>query len=199
MLRAIVVDDEELSAKWLKNVIAGMDEIEVCHTFMNPHDAYEYAKKNPIDLAFLDISMPGMNGMTLSDLLQELDDSIDVVFVTAYEEYAVRAFELSALDYLLKPVTVERLSKTLDKIRRRRKYGETEPSKASINMAEPLTTREKEILHALAVGLSNGEIAARFGIAEATVKTHVFRIYGKLQVKRRGQAISKARQMNLID
>src|SRR4051812_37338698 len=109
MLRAIIVDDEELSVRRLKRILSEYGEIDICHTFLNPLQAYEYVKVNTIDLAFLDISMPEMDGMQLSSLLRELNASIEVVFVTAYDEYAVQAFEMSAMDYLLKPVTAPRL------------------------------------------------------------------------------------------
>jgi two-component system LytT family response regulator len=199
MLRAIIVDDEELSVKWLKNILLECGEIEIGQTFLNPLDAYEYVNANPIHIAFLDISMPEINGMRLSGLLHDLDASIDVVFITAYDDYAVRAFELSALDYLMKPVTAERLSKTLDKLRKKHRTAAAVSLKKGVQSFEPLTSREEEILHALTDGLSNGEIALRFSITEATVKSHVFRIYGKLGVKRRGQAIAKARELKIIE
>lgn len=241
MLRTIIVDDEELSVKWLKNVLTECGEVEISHTFMKPLDAFEYVKANPIDVAFLDISMPEINGMRLSGLLNELDASIDVVFVTAYDDYAVRAFELSALDYLMKPVTAERLSITLDKIRKKYRseaggiWKETDRrelvsrrlrfieggvekqiapgdpggsydikrtdalSPTAGASVEPLTNREAEMLKALANGFSNKEIADRFGITESTVKSHVFRLYGKLGVKRRSQAIAMAMELKLIE
>jgi two-component system, LytTR family, response regulator len=224
MLRALIVDDEELAVERIKMILNEIAEIEIGHTFLNPWEAYEYAKMNPIDIAFLDISMPEINGMRLSSLLLHLNPSIDVVFVTGYDNYAVQAFEMSALDYLLKPVTAQRMSKTLDKIRRRHRSEANEPSmevfrrdphkavssdsddssdKTLQPIANPhvetLTKREAEILYVLFEGLSNKEIAVRFGITEATVKSHVFRLYGKLRVKRRSQAIAKARELKLIE
>lgn len=128
MLRAIIVDDEELSVKRLKRILSQSGEIEVYETFQDPTVAYEFVKTNPVDVAFLDISMPETNGMKLSSLLHELDESIDVVFVTGYDEYALQAFELSAVDYLLKPVTAQRLSKTLDKIKKMNRRATAEPT-----------------------------------------------------------------------
>ncbi len=118
MLRAIVVDDEELSVKRLKRILTESGEVESCVTFLDPREAYDFVKTNPIELAFLDISMPEINGTKLSSLLHDLDGSIEVVFVTGYDEYALQAFDMGALDYLLKPVTAERLSKTMDKVRK---------------------------------------------------------------------------------
>lgn len=118
----MIVDDEELSVQRLSRLLSESGEVSECYTFLTPMDAYEFARTNSrsIDIAFLDISMPDMDGMELSGLLQDLDRAIEIVFVTSYDEYAVRAFELSALDYLLKPATAERLGKTLDKIQAKR-------------------------------------------------------------------------------
>ncbi|PWV88467.1 response regulator receiver and SARP domain protein [Paenibacillus cellulosilyticus] len=116
MLTAMIVDDEELSVKRLTRLLLESGEFSVCHSFLNPSEAYEFAKANRIDVAFLDISMPAIDGMTLSGKLRELDDSIQLVFATGYGDYAVQAFDINALDYLLKPVTTERLNKTLSRI-----------------------------------------------------------------------------------
>lgn len=116
MLTALIVDDEELSVKRLKRLLLESGEFGVCHAFLNPFEAYEFAKSNAIDIAFLDISMPQLDGMTLSGKLRELDGSIQLVFATGYGDYAVQAFDISALDYLMKPVTAERLRQTLGKI-----------------------------------------------------------------------------------
>ncbi|QJD84622.1 response regulator [Cohnella herbarum] len=116
MLRAIIVDDEELSVKRLKRILSNTGDVEICGTFFDPREAYQFVAANPIDVAFLDISMPEMNGMKLSRALLDLHASIDIVFVTGYDNYAVQAFDLSALDYLMKPVTAERLAQTLNKL-----------------------------------------------------------------------------------
>ncbi|WP_080834947.1 response regulator [Cohnella massiliensis] len=116
MLTAMIVDDEELSVKRLKRLLHESGEFGACHAFLNPAEAYEFAKTNPIDIAFLDIAMPKLDGMTLSGKLRELDDSIKLVFATGYGDYAVKAFDINALDYLMKPVTAERLDLTLGKI-----------------------------------------------------------------------------------
>lgn len=116
MLRAMIVDDEEVSVRRLKRMLAESGRIITCHSFLNPVEAYSFVENNPIDVAFLDISMPEIDGMSLSRLIKNKDASIRIVFVTGYDEYAVQAFEVSALDYLLKPVTAKRLAQTLDKL-----------------------------------------------------------------------------------
>lgn len=119
MLSVIIVDDEKLAIKRLKRILLDSGAIGECSVFSNPREAYEFAKEQRIDVAFLDISMPEINGMRLSQLLAELDDSIDIVFVTGYDNYAVQAFDMSALDYILKPITAERVAKTLHKLKKR--------------------------------------------------------------------------------
>lgn len=119
MLTAMIVDDEALSVQRLHRLLAANSEIGTCHAFLNPREAYSFARENRIDVAFLDISMPEVDGMTLSSLLHALDESMHLVFVTGYSEYAVQAFDAHAVDYLLKPVTTARLSRTLDRIVRR--------------------------------------------------------------------------------
>lgn len=116
MLRAIIVDDEPLSVNRLKRLLEESGKIDICGTFLHPLDAIDYVRDSPIDIAFLDIFMPDMNGILLSGMLHKQDEAIGVVFVTGYDDYAIDAFEMSAIDYLLKPVTAQRLAITLSKL-----------------------------------------------------------------------------------
>ncbi|RJE89615.1 response regulator [Paenibacillus sp. 1011MAR3C5] len=119
MLRAIIVDDEPLSVKRLNRILSESGTVDVNGTFLSPLDACEFAGEHPLDIAFLDISMPEIDGMSLSEKLRELHPAMHIVFVTGYDEYAVQAFELNALDYVMKPVTAERVARTLDRIQSR--------------------------------------------------------------------------------
>ncbi|MFD1138004.1 response regulator [Paenibacillus urinalis] len=118
MLQAVIVDDEELSINRLKRLLIDNEEIEISRTYLNSKDALQYIEANHVDIVFLDISMPELNGMELSKYLKHHHESIEVIFVTGYDDYAVQAFEINALDYLLKPVTAQRVEVTLNKIRR---------------------------------------------------------------------------------
>ncbi|OXM82576.1 response regulator transcription factor [Paenibacillus rigui] len=208
MLQAMIVDDEELSVKLLRELLSESDDIDICHTFLNPWNAYEYVKENPIDVAFLDISMPEMNGMKLSGLLHELDASIHVVFITAYDDYAVQAFDMSALDYLMKPVTPQRMGKTLDKIRKRLRSDTGGPSLKLSSLAtkeegysskENLTGQEKRIVQLVAGGFSNKEIAIHLNIGAGTVKFHMKNVYQKLGVSNRVQVLQRAMELKILD
>ncbi|REK77656.1 response regulator [Paenibacillus paeoniae] len=131
MLRAIIVDDEPLSVKRLNRILTESGAVDVCRTFLSPLEAYDFAKENPLDIVFLDISMPEIDGMSLSARLRTHDQDIQIVFVTGYDEYAVQAFDLNALDYLMKPVTAERIARTLDRVRSR-------PSVPGVMISDPL-------------------------------------------------------------
>jgi two-component system, LytTR family, response regulator len=206
MLRAIIVDDEELSVNRLKRILSESSEIEICHTFLNPLEAFEFVKVNPIHIAFLDISMPEIDGMRLSSLILDLDASIDVVFVTAYDDFAVQAFDMSALDYLMKPVTAQRMSKTLDKIIRKHRSAAVEPSMEiplktlaeELFRKEILTEKETKVLRLIAEGLSNKEIALLLYITRETVKFHIKNVYKKLGVNSRVQALQRAKELRIL-
>jgi len=117
MLRIMIVDDEELAAMRLRRIVAEYGEPSEVVLFLDSQEAHEYAKTHAVDVAFLDISMPDINGMQLSKLLTDVNESIKIVFVTGYDAYAVHAFELNAVDYIMKPVTAERLNVTMKRIR----------------------------------------------------------------------------------
>lgn len=112
-MKALIVDDERLARKELTSLLAEFDQVEVVGEAVNVDDAYEKIKELQPDLLFLDIQMPGKTGF---DLLQMLDDVPQVIFTTAYDEYAIKAFEVNALDYLLKPVQPERLRESMNKL-----------------------------------------------------------------------------------
>lgn len=112
-MKAIIIDDERLARQELKNLLSAHKEIEVIAECNNAQSAKEkIAELNP-DVIFLDIQMPGKSGL---ELIEEVSALPDVVFVTAYDEYAIKAFEVNAYDYLLKPVQPERLAETIKKL-----------------------------------------------------------------------------------
>ncbi|MCW3070687.1 MAG: DNA-binding response regulator [Bacteroidetes bacterium] len=112
-MKALLIDDERLARQELKSLLAPYPEIQVVGEANNAETAIESIKNLKPDVIFLDIQMPGKNGF---ELLEEISGLPEVVFVTAYDEYAIRAFEVNALDYLLKPVQPNRLAETVKKI-----------------------------------------------------------------------------------
>lgn len=112
-MKTIIIDDERLARKELMSLLKEFAQVEIVEECSNADQALESIQKHKPDLIFLDINMPEKTGF---DLLQELDVAPKVVFVTAYDEYALKAFEVNALDYLLKPVDPTRLEETMKKI-----------------------------------------------------------------------------------
>ena len=112
-MKAIIIDDERLARQELKNLLAAYPEIEIVGEAANAAQAKEMIEKLSPDTLFLDIQMPGKNGF---ELLEEISGVPEVVFVTAFDEYAIRAFEVNALDYLLKPIQPSRLAETVKKL-----------------------------------------------------------------------------------
>jgi two-component system LytT family response regulator len=112
--KSIIVDDEELAREDLKALLKDFNEIEIIGESETVEETKALIKKLDPDLIFLDIQMPGKSGF---DLLEEMQINAKIIFVTAYDEYAIRAFEVNAKDYLLKPVIKERLSLAIDRLK----------------------------------------------------------------------------------
>lgn len=112
-MKALIIDDERLARKELISLLSDHHTIDVVGEAVNADDAYEKIKELQPDLLFLDIQMPGKTGF---DLLEMLEDVPQVIFTTAYDEYAIKAFEVNALDYLLKPVQSDRLQESINKL-----------------------------------------------------------------------------------
>jgi two-component system, LytTR family, response regulator len=121
MMRAFVLDDEPLAVKRLCRMLAETGRVAVAGTSTDPVDALAALARNPpgvlFDVLFLDIQMPGMNGF---EMLAKLDSQPIVIFTTAYDQYALQAFQVNSIDYLLKPVEAPQLLRALDKIERLR-------------------------------------------------------------------------------
>lgn len=112
MLKAIALDDEPLALEVLQSFCNQMEEISLEKTFTKSEDAFKYLKKYPVDLLFLDINMPSISGI---DFYKKLPHKTMVIFTTAYSEYAVEGFNLSATDYILKPFTFSRFQQAVEK------------------------------------------------------------------------------------
>ncbi|MEN7546394.1 LytTR family transcriptional regulator DNA-binding domain-containing protein [Rapidithrix thailandica] len=125
ILRAIVIDDERLARLELKSLLKKYDDIEVVEEAGNVDEAYEKIIKHQPDLLFLDIQMPEKTGF---DLLEMLPSAPNVVFTTAYDDFALKAFEINALDYLLKPIEPRRLEEAIKKVRKKVESKEAAPT-----------------------------------------------------------------------
>jgi len=112
-LRTLIIDDERLAREELKSLLKQYDEIDIIGEAKNGEEGILLIKDVKPDLIFLDISMPGMTGF---EMLKHLEEIPKVIFVTAYDEFALKAFEINALDYILKPVDPIRLKESVKKI-----------------------------------------------------------------------------------
>jgi two-component system, LytTR family, response regulator len=115
MLRAFVVDDEPLAVKRLTSLLADTGRVAIAGSATDPEDALSALRTTPVDVLFLDIQMPGLTGF---ELLARVNADLLVVFTTAYDRYALEAFAVNSVDYLLKPIEPERLHRALDKLER---------------------------------------------------------------------------------
>jgi two-component system LytT family response regulator len=114
-LRVYLVDDEPLAVERLERLIGELPEVAIVGSTTDPEAALQFLTRETVDALFLDIQMPGMNGF---ELLSRLADQPPVIFTTAYDEYALKAFEVNSIDYLLKPVDPEQLQRALRKLER---------------------------------------------------------------------------------
>lgn len=146
-LRVLIVDDETLARSRLRTLLGDCtaQAIQITGEAANASQAVEQLRRTPVDLVLLDIHMPGADGLTLAQTLRTLPQPPAVVFITAHAEHAVQAFELEALDYLTKPVRLERLQQALQKVERQhRNNGSTaapEPQEALLIQERGRTER----------------------------------------------------------
>ncbi|WP_426482299.1 LytR/AlgR family response regulator transcription factor [Chryseobacterium sp. R2ACT005] len=115
MINCIIVDDEPLAMSLLENHISKIDDLKLVGKAQNAMQAYKTLQNQTVDLMFLDIQMPHLNGI---DFLKSLSQKPNTIFTTAYRDFAIEGFELEAVDYLLKPITFERFFKSVERILR---------------------------------------------------------------------------------
>ncbi len=127
-IKAIIADDEEQLRIYLRSKLSGLwPELDICGEAENGLKALEVVEANRPDIAFLDINMPGLSGL---EVAKNITSNCRVVFITAYDQYAIEAFENEAIDYLLKPVTDDRLAKTVQRLQKQ--IADASPSPADI-------------------------------------------------------------------
>ena len=145
-LKTLIVDDESLARRGLIHRLKAIDDVEVVGEAQNGREALKLIAEKKPDLVFLDIQMPGISGF---EVIQQLDAETMplILFLTAYDEYAVRAFEVNALDYILKPIDEERLNQVMEKVRE--------------NLSQKRALKQKQLLLEL-VSTIRGEAISSF-------------------------------------
>ena len=116
MLNCVIIEDEFPAREELKYFINNNNNFQINKEFENPIDALKYIEGNNIDVVFLDINMPELDGMSLGKIIHRFNKNIKLVFITAYKDFAIDAFEIKAFDYILKPYSEERIIKVLNNL-----------------------------------------------------------------------------------
>jgi len=168
-IRTILVDDEKLAIQGLQLRLEKFPDVEIIDTCSNGREAIRKIKTEKPDLVFLDIQMPGFDGFSVVKGVMEIEPPL-FVFVTAYQEHAVRAFEANAVNYLMKPVDEDRLADTLDRVRTR--------------LAEKRSADEAEKLKSVLAEVAPDAIEA---VAEDGVDPNAGRYEKLINIKDRGQ------------
>ena len=164
MIRAYLVDDERLAVQRLTRLLEETGRVTIAGSTTDSAEALVFLRANQVDVLFLDVQMPELTGF---ELLEKLERDVPVVFTTAYDEYALEAFAVNSIDYLLKPIDPERLDRALDKLERF--AGQPRPDVRELARA---------LAHELAQGRKLERIASRVGerttVLEAARVTHFF-------------------------
>ena len=215
LIRVLLVDDQKLMREGLRVLLEMEPDLEVVGEAEDGQAALAaYAEHQP-DVVLMDIRMPGMDGVEATRRLRERWPDARVIILTTFDddEYVFEGLRAGALGYLLKDVSGHELAEAVRTVAGGGAL--IEPSVArkvvaefarlapparppDAGLAEPLTEREQEILHLLAQGLSNREIAQQLFLAEGTVKNYVTSILQKLGVRDRTQAALRARELGLL-
>jgi two-component system, LytTR family, response regulator len=140
-VKAAIVDDERLARAELRRLLKAHADVDVVGEARNVAEGEALVRRDPIDLLLLDIQMPDGTGF---DLLERLDRVPSVVMTTAYDEHAIHAFEINALDYLLKPIAPERLAQALDRARRAAPQGAATAAKPARTVIDRVFVRDAE-------------------------------------------------------
>jgi two-component system LytT family response regulator len=156
MMRVAIVDDEPLARGILRELLAAHDDVEIVAECGNGFEAVKAVSDLKPDLLLLDVQMPKLDGFDVLDLV---GGELPVIFITAYDEYAIRAFDVHAVDYLLKPFSGERLGEALDRARVRMRTHEPAPVRDIVSVARPdrvplqrILIRDRADVHVIPVG-----------------------------------------------
>ncbi|WP_203249328.1 response regulator [Sporosarcina beigongshangi] len=220
-IKVLIVDDQELILESLNIVLEMEDDIEVVGLAKNGEEAINYCEKNQPDIILMDINMPIMDGVVATEKIKLRFPLTKIIILTSYKEveYVLAALSHGAEGFLLKAIHPKNLKAGIrvvhtggtlisqemaDKmiksmLKSTRDTGTSEPKLLEKNNEYGLSAREVAVLHKLAQGLRNQDIASALFLSEGTVKNYISNIYSKLNVKGRREATSKARETGILD
>ncbi len=167
MYRIIVVDDEMLALKRFEHIVQKENRVKLVESFSDGLEALEYVKENTIDIAFLDIEMPEINGLELANRMLEVDPYINIMFVTAYDQYALDAFKAHAIGYMLKPLDITAFSEQISQFAKTK-----EPRKLDSHSASATLKSKKLIVRFLGQSLCYDESSPNTPISFRTAKAN---------------------------
>lgn len=214
MIRVLLADDQDLVRAGIRLVLGHAEDIEVVAEAASGHEAASLAVRHRVDVAMLDIQMPGSDGLDAAELIAARAPSVRVVMLTTFgeEEYVARALRAGATGFMLKDSTPQELIQavrtvaggtpmvspriTRHLIDRYLAAGE-EPADPRLDRIAALTGREREVLAMVGTGASNAEIGRRLHLGEGTIKAYVSRMLTKLSCANRVQAALLARDARL--
>lgn len=211
LMRLLIADDHAFYREGIRTMLLGQPDIEVIGEASDGDETLRRAEILQPDVVLMDIKMPGINGIEATRLILHASPHIKVLVITMFEDddSVFAAMRAGARGYLLKDADQDELVRAVKAVyrgeaifspaiaRRMIQYFSALPQSASAMAFPDLTVREREILHLLAQGESNGAIAKRLVLSLKTVQNHVSNIFSKLQVADRAQAIIRARDAGL--
>ena len=183
-IKVVVVDDEKRALNRMKVLLGNFKDIELLEQIDNSTDAINYIVKNEPDLVFMDIEMPGISGLEIAEEINKNHLDTKIVFITAYEHYAIKAIKKGAFDYLLKPVNIDELKETFERYK----------AKWQSNLSK----REFEIIRLIGKGKNSKTIGEELFISRHTVDTYRRAILEKTNCTNAAELISYAARNNLI-
>jgi DNA-binding NarL/FixJ family response regulator len=219
--RLLIVDDHELVRSSLNTLLSAQEGLEIVGQARNGQEALEMCRRVRPDLVLMDVRMPGMDGLAATRSIKRQLSEVSVLILTTYEseDYLLEAIKAGAAGYVLKDAPENQLTTAVRKVidgettfNRRlatqllqrlanevQGPSDAQPNSRRVEVLQPLTPRELEVLELVALGLTNREIAQRFVLGVGTVKNHVEHIIAKLGVSDRTQAVVRALEAGLIE
>lgn len=207
-VRVFLVDDHPLLRTGLRFTLDGMEDLDLIGEASDGFEGVDKILKNPPDIALIDIDLPGISGITVIEMVKKKLQDIKIIALSSYSEksYVTGAMEAGADGYMLKAISITALVDFLRDFAR----GENPVSPYLLDMVGPggagdepepvhITPREQQILHLIAQGKSNRQISSEIFLSIETVKTHIKKIFHKLEVKNRLEAVAVARSRKIMD
>lgn len=195
-VRCFLIDDEKEATSRLAILLGKIEDIKIAGIYNDPALALEAVGRSKPDLVFLDVEMPAMTGFEFISAVNKSDHIPTYIFVTGYDQYAIKAIRNAAFDFLVKPVDLDELKEAISRYRGVKPH--TVSHKINSEKFNSLSDREKEIVKLLVQCKNSREIGEILFISKNTVDTHRRHILEKLELKNAYELIAFAKDNNLI-